>query len=58
MIIYILEEPEPEKKPIRILCWIMTGPSNHKTKAKAVKETWGKHCDTLLFMSTQEGKIT
>ena len=48
---------EPAQPPLRILCWIMTAPSSDSSKAKAVKATWGKHCDTLLFMSTQEGNI-
>ena len=39
-----------------ILCWIMTGPSNHQTKAVHVKHTWGSHCDKLMFMSTEEDK--
>lgn len=37
---------------VKILCWVLTYPLNHKTKATAVKDTWGKRCNKLVFIST------
>ncbi|TFK03557.1 Glycoprotein-N-acetylgalactosamine 3-beta-galactosyltransferase 1-B [Platysternon megacephalum] len=37
---------------VRILCWVMTGPSNLETKARHVQATWVRHCNVVLFMSS------
>ncbi|KAF7692020.1 glycoprotein-N-acetylgalactosamine 3-beta-galactosyltransferase 1 [Silurus meridionalis] len=37
---------------LRILCWIMTHPNNLEKKAKHVRATWAKHCDMVLYMSS------
>lgn len=41
------------QRSVRVLCWILTTPENHKTKVPHVMRTWGKRCNKLLFMSTQ-----
>lgn len=40
---------------VRVLCFVLTSPSNHRTKAVHVMNTWGTRCNKLLFMSTEEG---
>lgn len=42
---------------VRVLCWIMTNPGNHENKAKHVRDTWGRRCDVLLFMTTADGLL-
>ena len=39
---------------VRVLCWIMTSPKSH-WKAGVVRDTWGRRCNILVFISSQEG---
>lgn len=41
------------QEKIKILCLVLTKPSNHKTRAYAVKNTWGARCSKILFVSTK-----
>ena len=38
----------------RLLCMVLTTPANYLTKAVHVQATWGRRCDTLLFISSTE----
>ncbi|EDV57539.1 uncharacterized protein Dere_GG24891 [Drosophila erecta] len=38
---------------VRVLCFVYTKPTNHKTQAKAVLETWGRRCNKLIFFSSR-----
>jgi len=40
--------------PLRLLCWVMTHPHNHETKARAVNATWAHRCDRTIFMSSED----
>jgi hypothetical protein len=50
-----VQVPVDLSEKVRVLCWIMTSPQNHESKALAVKETWGKRCNIILFMSSEKG---
>ena len=38
---------------VKILCWIMISPEFHQTRGVHIKNTWGKKCNKLLFMSSE-----
>nr|KAG5709400.1 hypothetical protein BaRGS_029249 [Batillaria attramentaria] len=40
-------------KKHRVLCWVMTSPDNLDKKTVHVRNTWGKRCNKLLFMSSE-----
>lgn len=42
---------------VKLLCWIMTSPENHRKKAFHVKNTWGKRCNKLIFMSSTKDSL-
>ncbi|XP_037932070.1 glycoprotein-N-acetylgalactosamine 3-beta-galactosyltransferase 1-like [Teleopsis dalmanni] len=44
---------ETLEREVRVLCWVMTTPENHKTKALHVLHTWGKRCTRLFFVTSK-----
>ncbi|CAG5135641.1 unnamed protein product [Candidula unifasciata] len=38
---------------VRVLIWVMTSPSSLKIKAQAIKETWGKRCNIIIYFSSK-----
>lgn len=42
---------------VKILCWVFTHPENHNSKSVHIKNLWGRRCNKLLFMSTEEDAV-
>lgn len=42
---------------VKLLCMVMTYPKNHRTKAMNVKNTWGRRCNKLVFISSAEDQV-
>ncbi|XP_043649928.1 glycoprotein-N-acetylgalactosamine 3-beta-galactosyltransferase 1 [Drosophila teissieri] len=40
----------------RVLCMVLTLPKNHQTRVRRVKGTWGRRCNKLIFISSQEDR--
>ncbi|XP_067648934.1 glycoprotein-N-acetylgalactosamine 3-beta-galactosyltransferase 1-like [Haliotis asinina] len=36
----------------KVLCWIMTSPKNLNVKTRAVRDTWSRRCNKVLFVSS------
>ncbi|XP_072263282.1 glycoprotein-N-acetylgalactosamine 3-beta-galactosyltransferase 1-like [Pyxicephalus adspersus] len=41
---------------VRVLCWIMTAPDHLGTKTIHVKNSWTRHCNKILFISSKANK--
>lgn len=39
---------------VRVLCYVNTIPKTYETKARAVKNTWVRHCTKHLFISSED----
>ncbi|XP_052285134.1 glycoprotein-N-acetylgalactosamine 3-beta-galactosyltransferase 1-like [Dreissena polymorpha] len=46
------EEARRLEREVRVLCWIMTRPQNLDFKATAVRRTWARRCNKVLFISS------
>lgn len=54
--IYNVSMARKLQKDVKICCMVMTHPLNHRNKSIAVKNTWAKKCDKLIFMSSKSHK--
>ncbi|XP_044141378.1 glycoprotein-N-acetylgalactosamine 3-beta-galactosyltransferase 1-like [Bufo gargarizans] len=43
---------EDLSRKIRVLCWVMTSPAHLESRTIHVKNTWTRHCNKILFMSS------
>lgn len=55
---YLYEKNSKEayrlSQQVRVLCWVSTQEKSLLSKAQAIKDTWGKHCNILVFFSSKE----
>ncbi|EDV46663.1 glycoprotein-N-acetylgalactosamine 3-beta-galactosyltransferase 1 [Drosophila erecta] len=40
-------------REVRVLCWVLTTPKYHKTRAIHIMRTWGKRCNKIYFMTSE-----
>ncbi|KAL8568517.1 hypothetical protein ACOMHN_066507 [Nucella lapillus] len=50
------EKAQRLAKNIRVLIWVMTAPKNLQSKAKVVRDTWGRRANKLIFFSSETDK--
>lgn len=41
------------EREVRVLCWVMTTPKYHKTRAVHILRTWGKRCNKIYFITSE-----
>ncbi|XP_022233840.2 glycoprotein-N-acetylgalactosamine 3-beta-galactosyltransferase 1 [Drosophila obscura] len=41
------------QREVRVLCWVLTTPKYHKSRAVHVMRTWGKRCNKIYFMTSE-----
>lgn len=41
-------------KEVKLFCWVFTHPPNHEKKSIHVRNTWGKRCNKLIFISSKK----
>ncbi|ROT72050.1 Glycoprotein-N-acetylgalactosamine 3-beta-galactosyltransferase 1 [Penaeus vannamei] len=49
-----LQEAKRLYRDVRVFCWVLMYPGAHDTQARHIKATWGKRCNKLVFMSTED----
>ncbi|XP_068159287.1 glycoprotein-N-acetylgalactosamine 3-beta-galactosyltransferase 1 [Drosophila tropicalis] len=40
------------EREVRVLCWVLTTPKYHKSRAVHIQRTWGKRCNKIYFMTS------
>ena len=42
------------RRDVRVLCWVLTNPGNHVSRAIHIEATWGRRCNVLLFVTEKD----
>lgn len=50
--LYDVELADELYDEVKVLCWVMISPEFHHTRGIHIKNTWGRRCNKLLFMSS------